>query len=949
MDINIRLNKNFTTAFNKMLNEYGEEMAKLNGFSDSQLSYTDFIDNFVDKQTVADASIDGNANAGTKDICSLETEMSKPHSKLLAFNKIFYEMNKKYGFKAANDWLRNEWDGHLYLHDAASSTMKPYCFSGDTKILTKNGIKRLDELVDQDILVLNKNHGWENATVKNFGKNVLKKLILERYGVEKEIMVTGNHIWFVRSKNNKISEIETDDLRIGMKIPFNASNVWAHVTPSPFGVAHGFFIGDGDKGEHLRANFCGDKDSLLPYFTPASINGTEFEKTIQSVVPKFFCELPSLNETPSYLYGWLSGYFAADGCVDDKGRCTISSIKHENLEFVRNVLCVLGMPVNEIRYQDRISNITNKPGRVYTLTLSNEYLKDDFFIRPLHKKRWIPSKERKDRNWIVKAVIDTNIEEDVYCAVVDGSKSFTLDNNILTHNCFAYDIEELVNKGLYFIENFNAQPPKHLVTYTDFVGEFVSWTSNRTSGACGLPSFLIYSFYFWKKDVEAGYYTVSPERYRDQEFQRIIYKLNQPYLRINQSAFTNFSIFDHPYMESLFGGKEFPDGTFIIDYIDEIVEYQKRFMEVVSEVRSKNMMTFPVLSFSLLRKNGKFVDEDFAKWCCLHNMKWADSNFFISDDITSLSNCCRLISDVKNLGYFNSIGGSALEVGSIKVNTINLARLSYENETIENYLESLKAIVEIDLQALDCVRRIIKRNIDKGLLPNYTYNVMSMSSQYNTIGIIGIYEALQKYGFTYKDELGNTFYSDDGVEFAKKILKTIHSVKDTFASDKDYQINIEEIPAERAAAILMEKDCFFYPNEIYELPLYGNQWIPLGVKTTLQEKIRLSAILDKACSGGSIAHINLDTPLENFDTAWELLNYIADQGVVYFAFCLRISSCKNNHGFYGNICPYCGELTETTWQRIVGFLTPEKTYSKERKDEFRRRDWFEMDRMREIG
>lgn len=641
MDINIRLNKNFTTAFNKMLNEYGEEMAKLNGFSDSQLSYTDFIDNFVDKQTVADASIDGNANAGTKDICSLDTEMSKPHSKLLAFNKIFYEMNKKYGFKAANDWLRNEWDGHLYLHDAASATMKPYCF--------------------------------------------------------------------------------------------------------------------------------------------------------------------------------------------------------------------------------------------------------------------------------------------------------------------AYDIEELVNKGLYFIENFNAQPPKHLVTYTDFVGEFVSWTSNRTSGACGLPSFLIYSFYFWKKDVEAGYYTVSPERYRDQEFQRIVYKLNQPYLRINQSAFTNFSIFDHPYMESLFGGKEFPDGTFIIDYIDEIVEYQKRFMEVVSEVRSKNMMTFPVLSFSLLRKNGKFVDEDFAKWCCLHNMKWADSNFFISDDITSLSNCCRLISDVKNLGYFNSIGGSALEVGSIKVNTINLARLSYENETIENYLESLKAIVEIDLQALDCVRRIIKRNIDKGLLPNYTYNVMSMSSQYNTIGIIGIYEALQKYGFTYKDELGNTFYSDDGVEFAKKILKTIHSVKDTFASDKDYQINIEEIPAERAAAILMEKDCFFYPNEIYELPLYGNQWIPLGVKTTLQEKIRLSAILDKACSGGSIAHINLDTPLENFDTAWELLNYIADQGVVYFAFCLRISSCKNNHGFYGNICPYCGEPTETTWQRIVGFLTPEKTYSKERKDEFRRRDWFEMDRMREIG
>ena len=73
-------------------------------------------------------------------------------------------------------------------------------------------------------------------------------------------------------------------------------------------------------------------------------------------------------------------------------------------------------------------------------------------------------------------------------------------------------------------------------------------------------------------------------------------------------------------------------------------------MDVVSEIRSKNMMTFPVLTYSLLRKNGKFVNEDFARWCCAHNITWADSNFFISEDVTSLSNCCRLVSDIKDLG-----------------------------------------------------------------------------------------------------------------------------------------------------------------------------------------------------------------------------------------------------------------------------------------------------------
>ena len=46
---------------------------------------------------------------------------------------------------------------------------------------------------------------------------------------------------------------------------------------------------------------------------------------------------------------------------------------------------------------------------------------------------------------------------------------------------------------------------------------------------------------------------------------------------------------------------------------------------------------------------------------------------------------------------FNSIGGSALKVGSVKVSTINLARLALESETQEDYLENLKKITLIDL------------------------------------------------------------------------------------------------------------------------------------------------------------------------------------------------------------------------------------------------------------
>jgi len=154
MQINIKLNKNFTTQYNKLQSDYGTDIARLNGFGDEQLDYTEFIDNFVDKDTVADASIDGNANVGHKDVVALEREMSKPHLKLLAFNKIYYEIQKKYGFKTANEWLKMEWIGDLYMHDAPSSSIKPYCFAFDLKDLAEKGLYFIEGLNAQPAMHL---------------------------------------------------------------------------------------------------------------------------------------------------------------------------------------------------------------------------------------------------------------------------------------------------------------------------------------------------------------------------------------------------------------------------------------------------------------------------------------------------------------------------------------------------------------------------------------------------------------------------------------------------------------------------------------------------------------------------------------------------------------------------------------------------------------------------
>ena len=551
MNINVKLSKNFTTAFNKMQEKYGEEFARLHGFSDEILSYTDFISNFIDSETVADVSVDGNANVGHKDIVTLLNEMPKPHQKLLAFNKIYYEINKKYGFKTANEWLDKEWSNALYLHDANTSTFKPYCY--------------------------------------------------------------------------------------------------------------------------------------------------------------------------------------------------------------------------------------------------------------------------------------------------------------------AYDLKELAERGLFFIDNFNAEPPKHLGTFVDFVKEYINYCSNRTSGACGLPNLIPYMYYFWSRDVENGYYTKDPISYAKQHIQRFIYAVNQPCVRDGmQSAFTNTSIFDHPYLEALFGGAEFPDGKFMIDEIEEIMDFQWIFLETMSEIRSHNMFTFPVNTISLLKQNGKFVDEEFARKASKHNMKWTDSNIFADSSVNSLSNCCRLKSNIEDLGYFNSIGSTALRVGSVKVSTINLARLALEHDNEKEYLASLKEITELNLKVLDCVRHIIERNIEKGLLPNYREGLIDIKTQYNTIGIIGIYETMKTFGYTEQDEFGNVFYKPEAYKFGEKIFKVLHNTKDNFALDKDYMINIEAVPAEQAAAKMQKADEMLYPEKVVkDLPLYGNQFIPLGIKTTLQERVKIAAAFDNYCNGGSILHFNI--------------------------------------------------------------------------------------------
>ena len=124
-----------------------------------------------------------------------------------------------------------------------------------------------------------------------------------------------------------------------------------------------------------------------------------------------------------------------------------------------------------------------------------------------------------------------------------------------------------------------------------------------------------------------------------QKFQQVIYSINQPAAaRGLQSAFVNFSYFDKPFFDGMFGNFVFPDLS--APTWDSLNWLQKDFMRWFNAERLKTMITFPVESFALVNKNGKFLDEENARFVAEEYARGHSFFTYISDSVDSLSSCC---------------------------------------------------------------------------------------------------------------------------------------------------------------------------------------------------------------------------------------------------------------------------------------------------------------------
>ncbi len=323
-----------------------------------------------------------------------------------------------------------------------------HCLAGESRVLTDEGMLPIRELAGRTARVLTSSErgatSWVEAPFSSFGVQQLWKITLGRNGRVKELYATDQHRWFLKAGARRRGRAErlTRDLSAGDRLvsAFPKNRV-KHPSsrPSPFGIARGFTYGEGSRYESgSYAQLCGAKDAAMRKWFPSS-RSYEVAPGITRVVdlPAYFKdERPALEESASYLYGWLAGYFAADGCVADDGDTTLASSDLKNLLYVEQLCARLGIGTFGIATQSR-RGYGNEDSELHSIRLMTSDLTEHFFLIDAHRERYLANpKAYERRGWVVNSVEPTGRVEEVFCAVVEGTHNFVIEDNILTGNCF---------------------------------------------------------------------------------------------------------------------------------------------------------------------------------------------------------------------------------------------------------------------------------------------------------------------------------------------------------------------------------------------------------------------------------------------------------------------------------------------------------------------------------
>ncbi|MGE5495784.1 MAG: ribonucleoside triphosphate reductase [Burkholderiales bacterium] len=512
--------------------------------------------------------------------------------------------------------------------------------------------------------------------------------------------------------------------------------------------------------------------------------------------------------------------------------------------------------------------------------------------------------------------------------------------------CAGWDLRQLLMQGFGGIPGkVESRPAKHLRSFLGQIVNSTFTTQGETAGAQAWSSFDTYCAPFIRHDKM----THSQIKQCLQEF---IFNINVPTRVGFQCPFSNLTfdikvpstLKDHPV---IIGGQAL-DTTYG-DYQKEMDMFNLAFCEVMLEGDAKGrVFTFPIPTLNITKDfewDSPVVDK-FMEITCKYGIPYFAN--YINSDLSpedAVSMCCRLRLDVSELrkrggGLF----GSNPLTGSIGVFTINLPRIGYLSRTKDEFFARIRRIATIGKTSLEIKRKIIEQQTEQGLYPYsavYLREVKKRFGQYwynhfNTIGIIGMHEALVNY-------MGKGIETEEGNEFAVEIMHYLRGLMQEFQKETGQYYNLEATPAEGTSYRLAKLDRERY-LDIYtsgtNVPYYTNSTqLPVKFTDDIMQMIELQDELQSLYTGGTVQHLYLGERIEDIEIAKRLIQKIFTKyKMPYISITPTFSVCDEHGYLVGEqfTCPQCGAKTEV-WSRVVGYLRPVQNYNEGKKEEYSER------------
>ena len=600
----------------------------------------------------------------------------------------------------------------------------------------------------------------------------------------------------------------------------------------------------------------------------------------------------------------------------------VHGISKERFDFVNQVETIINEKINDVSIDDNSNKNEKSVSGILGETTSpvEKLIGYDYLYRVL-----VSEYGKKEAKRLSGKMYDYSL------ALADSS-------NILKNYCWALNASSLVIEGRPF-GTLKSAPPKRIQSYMSSLTETIHQLSNHLAGAIAISSFFFdtANLAMMQEKITLKKLKKSKKirKHIENSYQHFVHSVNHLSRNGNESPFTNVSIFDRVKLRKMLQDFDWyytPEnyglkGKYNIDYVIEyIMELQNIFIEFFDKgdpLQDGLQYRFPVTTLNFSKtKEGKIEDEKFLNYVVEKDIY--RYNIFVSEG-EKVASCCRLISDGEMLDLassVNSFGGSSMSMGSHRVLTINFKRIALEAKgDTKKYFEILSERIDDSAKILKAHKILIEKLRVAGLQPFIDLGFLDMKKMFSTIGFIGLVEVPEDF----KD------YDGDIIEDSLKLLDD--KARKISKESSEININIEQIPAESMSRRLPKIDKLLFGEDKVSYDLYSNQFVPMWQDATFREKMIKDGKYMSLVSGGGIVHYNVDSATDS-KLSKEIIETATKLGSEHFSINVVYNKCVNNHTTVGTFdsCGICGGDIEEKYTRVVGFLTPVSSWSKEKEE-----------------